>query len=193
MVNLSKSVWLLTALLSLAGHSFAQMIFYDPAWHFAEKQKTISIILDDQITDGCWPNPLSTKNQMERFFTRNGFEIEEEWNGISEAAVLFGLGYAEADGSCSVTIGLSILSLDTRQITNDADEISALYNSILWQSSYVLTGPTFNINSRISSAFEELAQSFLTQLSENARLVRKEIVDVAPSDRKRSWRQFLAD
>ena len=172
-------------------------IFSNPAWHFVDGFEGVDVRIYDQIDDGCWARPKVSETQVSLELIRHGYKVFENDSVESVFAPdvsIGGLGYADAAGLCIVTLEINVYAVTTRRITPDDSDnyVSAVYSSLLWSTTYVLSGNKASMNQRIADAHAEMIREFLLALEKNSNQVREEILDTVPENRKATWRSYLS-
>lgn len=67
--------------------------------------ESVKIIVDDQVDDGCMPNPELVEMKMEAELRRNGFDVVESYSSNSAFLGFTAVGYRQGD-SCIFSYSL---------------------------------------------------------------------------------------
>lgn len=122
--------------------------------------------VDDQITDGCWPNPDTAKTVVELVLLKNGLDTDAEYDSVSPIIAIHGLGYGVEGQTCIAYVSLKLYKYVSALVpyskSNNTGEFAhSIELTELWARSSVLSGSKTDFQSRIKDIFEESAEAFV--------------------------------
>ena len=130
----------------------------------------------DSVSDGCWRNPSNTLDAVELSFRRNKFGVnrgKREADGTTTFENSFlptlevgAVGYELSDTSCAVHITVELSSIVGINLpTPDGEERKTGLTYIsLFQRSILMSGSKQDMQSRISEAAVECAESAMLEI-----------------------------
>lgn len=150
----------------------------DPRWLGLKQDRSIRVVVSDQIKDGCWTNAEATKNAVSIELTRSGYKIADDNAVLPTTMALTAVGYFSG-GQCVASYEIVLHEIDTQEYTVSGHNITSLRLSPLWTSRGVLNGPRANFSPRLKDAFIEDTQLFLLDIPKNKNKVKQKAIESA--------------
>lgn len=165
----------------------------DPRWLRLSDSHTnpFSVIVDDQVKDGCWTNTDSVSNAVKLELTRSGFNVNPTADDLlPHRIILHSIGYKTDSSLCLMYYKLQVNMIDLKkQRFGGGHEVTAVFYTELYSRSGVLSGG--DTNSRLKTTFVDLIQSFLVDISKRRKDTLVEIKNKTPSEGKNFWDNYV--
>lgn len=92
---------------------------------------TFSITVNDQVRDGCLPNPRGLKDKMEISLRKNGYKISDENDLPINDIYISAVGGKTPSTSCVVSLSVDLRFLTASQVpftTSSKDKMTLVYS-----------------------------------------------------------------
>jgi hypothetical protein len=135
------------------------------------------VTINDQVSDGCWKSPQTSKTAAELELKRSKYGVSENTNDkLDNLVVLTALGYALNTQVCVVSLETSLVATVTENKSTRGDhELQNMRRSTIWDRKALISGPKSSMNSRIKETFINHIQSFLNSVDS----IKKAIISKA--------------
>lgn len=198
----TTKLYLLTALFGIcsaqdsAGASNTIIFDHDPRWlQFSDSgNHPIKVIVDDQVSDGCWTNSNSASNAVKLELKRSGFNVTPtDEDTFPDQLVIKALGYSNGSSSCLIYYSLQFDMADvkSRNFGLENHKVSSIMYTNLYSRSGILSGG--DTNSRLKTVFVEMAQSFLLDISKYRKETLEKVKRNAQPEAKQFWESYVLD
>lgn len=167
----------------------------DPGWYRMLGRDSVSIVVYDEISDGCWTNIEATTNAVKIELIRSGYKVVDGAPSFIPVIQLYGSGREDGGGRCVITTALSLF-IDDMGIYYSMESgvnssITTTYRRRLLTSSYIMSGTRSSSNRRIKEAFVEHAQNILIEIDARSREAISAIAEQPDGPAKRYWMERL--
>ena len=136
----------------------------------------IKVIVNDQVKDGCWMSPETSKTAAELELKRSQYPLAKTKSKIDHSITLSALGYAINGGqSCVVAIETVVKANITESIRIHGEHrLENLRHVTVWRRKSLMNGPKESFESRLREGFTTHVQAFLMNIgSTKADLVKQ--------------------
>lgn len=174
----------------LSAQDGVTVIYEDSRWLFIKPGSDLSIIVDDQVTGGCWTSATASRNAVALEFRRSGYGLFDEGSSFAPGLSLYlqANGFKTDSGLCVVNAELVFRSISYFERTVDGHTIGAFIQPQLWRSSVVMSGQ--NMNNRLKNMFVEQAQRLLLEIDENRQSTLQAIRASATGSEADFWNAY---
>jgi hypothetical protein len=162
-VILASALTLSLLPMAWANESSVTLFDEDVGWLRINQASNIKVVVDDQVTGGCWPEPSSAKTAVELEFIRSNYQVEDDI--LIPRITVRAIGYSEMDIRCAVWTEFQVEIPEVTRFSPQEREVKSFYYRTLWSNGILLTGPRSDMGSRITASLEDLTKSFLVNVS----------------------------
>ncbi|KUF11113.1 hypothetical protein AVJ23_08640 [Pseudoponticoccus marisrubri] len=146
-------------------------MFLDPNWHFVQRDMLFEIRKYDEVTNGCWRNTQTSVDRVSLELVRSQASIVEVQLRAA-TVVITALGYEINSTNCAVTVRTEVYAPHRVDASVDGYPITAVFPSLLWEQTAILTGPKRTMSGRVAETHTKHIRKFLIELSQKARELR---------------------
>lgn len=139
------------------------------------------IEVDDQVDDGCLPQPSRLKDKMEISLRQNGYSIESERSLLGNNITISALGYGTGDDSCAIVLraALSFYNLVTVPYSTTVPSGQNTLAPIEYQiGSAIFTGGKNGMQSRLEEKTAEFGNDLFLKISRSKDLVQESFPEI---------------
>lgn len=162
------------------------MILEGESVYLAMTDKVV-LKIDDQVTDGCWPRPNTTKNAVELKLRNSGIGIVSEKGLFFTHLIIVGFGY-ESNGLCIVDMQLILKRLILATVPFSDGEDQTMVEVRLAARENLLTGPNSSMQKRLSDTAEEQVTAIILEIKK----AQSDIFERFP-DFEKAYLQYLEE
>lgn len=165
----------------------------DPRWLLLNNsaKKSVEVIIDDQVSNGCWTNSDAVATAVKLEFQRSGFDVTPTNEDLfRHQALLKAIGYSTNSSLCviSYSFHFRVIDVQERSFGGDNHTVTSLVYSDLYSNNGILSGG--DTNSRLKTTFVEATQSFLVDISEYQKSLLEQIRKNTPQEGKSFWQSY---
>jgi len=164
---------------------------FDTGWLYFLEEKTVSMIVYDRVSDGCWKNAEATKTAVKLEFIRSGYTVIDTITYSSPVIVLQSFGYKTAGSECISSSSLGILVHDyghyTRTSSGTEARIASLFLRDLTSVEGLVYGPPIASSKGIKESFIEMSQKMLVTITDKKQKLKGRIAALPDSEAKQYW------
>lgn len=162
----------------------------NPHWLSVNRGSAARVVLDDQVSDGCWKNPGSSKTVVEVELVRSGFSVSDD-KGVL-VVIVQAVGYKTS--SC---VSLYKMKVSKNLVINSyysaGHNITYIREEPLWEAAGVMSGGA-DLSDRLKNAFGEMAQQFLVESSKERATILQKVREAADQpEAKAYWSSYKLD
>jgi len=163
----------------------------DTGWLRFLGEKTISVVVDDQVTGGCWTSAEATKTAVKLQFIRSGYTVVDETNTFNPVLRIRGYGYKGAENYCVTVASIDLLAFDYgiyaygNYIVNPS--ITSAFLREIMSSDYLISGRQSNQSQRMKEKFVEMSQKMLVTITDKKQEVKGRIAALVDGEAKKYW------
>lgn len=120
--------------------------------------ETVKLTVNDEVIDGCLPNPSSVRNTAEAALRRNNISVVDEGSYFDAEVEIAPNGYSIGQNACAVNFSMSIKQILPVTIPHSEklDNINETLTHVNWQIySALLTGSKADMQRRIEREAEK--------------------------------------
>jgi len=167
----------------------------DIGWFRLLGEETVSFVVDDQVSDGCWTSVDATKTAVKLQFIRSGYTVIDEISDLGAIIRLQGMGYKTSTGQCISTVSVDLWIRDYGTYTRAADGIDSSITSIFFRElmtfEYLMSGGPSASSRRIKEKLVEMSQEMLVEMSAKKHELKEAVAKLPDSNGRRFWSDKL--
>lgn len=166
------------------------LIWAAAEWMHVERDKRVKVAISDQVSDGCWRDPQTSKTAVELEFIRSGFKLDDK---APSTILLTGIGYkTKGVGICVVSYYLTFNVIDVEETYAGGRRLVAITtNKDLYFQGGVMSGGAQDSSDRLKTNFVDFAQATLVHYSKQVQNVKDAIKANADTEGAAFWLNWM--
>ncbi|WP_417826002.1 hypothetical protein [Thalassospira povalilytica] len=178
-----KSLFLLLLFFGSTTHAnaedqFAPIVLEHLTWFRFGTSNPVDVVIDDNVTDGCWTTTSATETSIKLELKRSEFLLSDTSEGFPIQLKVSATGYQLNEYTCVASIRLSVIPLIIETIQPKDFAIHAGMYSEIWAMSTLMSGPKSDMSKRIKDAFVEMTQRLILDIDEHTSSFEKQLSEI---------------
>lgn len=167
--------------------------FANVEWLRLSDRKEVYLEVNDEVSEGCWKTPQSTKTAVELEFTRSGFRVGPTEGRYIPRVIISSLGFRTSDLLCVVAVRLDVLATANTNYNDGAHYVGGSTRSSLYSRDGVLVSPG-DASDSIKTSHVDFVQAFLVQIENNAKtVILRAIINSDNNESRSHWEKRLLE
>lgn len=141
----------------------------------------VAIAVNDEVTDGCLPNPGRLRDKAELALRQNGFSVASEKDYIGPDLYISAIGYTTSPATCAVWISGELRTMGLAMVPHAEHRGTNNHTLIVQRSTlggYILTGSKNDMQARLEKHAKDLAEELYLRVSRARDRIQREYPDI---------------